>query len=440
MIDLSGLKPKPGVYVFKDARGIILYVGKAVNLTRRVKQYFQKESGRNSKTLLLVSQIASVETIETASEFDALLLEAKLISLHKPKYNSIAKDDKSPLYVCLTLSESLPRVLYLRGSQLTTFKSRPEDCIFGPFGSARVARSIMRDIRRSVPFCTQKRRDGRLCFYSHLGLCTPCASYIAKRSDGDVKQRLTREYRLHFFRLKDILSGKAPAVTRDMEREMKELANRQAFEEAQAKKQQIDSLYALYSRRYDVSFYTNKQDALLAMGKNELTALAQALQDTFGTDLTLGRIECVDISNMSGRHATGSLIVAQDGVVDPSQYRKFRIRTTKTPNDVAMIEEVLARRFAHPEWPMPDLLVVDGGKPQLGRALAVLSRMNISIPIIGLAKRREEIYTDKGLLRLPLTSPALHLVQRIRDEAHRFALSYHRKLRNKLAFATIDRT
>ncbi|MEK7065616.1 MAG: GIY-YIG nuclease family protein [Patescibacteria group bacterium] len=435
MIDLSGLKPKPGVYVFKDTRGVILYVGKAVNLTRRVKQYFQKESGRNSKTLLLVSQIASVETIETASEFDALLLEAKLISLHKPKYNSIAKDDKSPLYVCLTLSESLPRVLYLRGSQLTTFKSRPEDCIFGPFGSARVARSIMRDIRRSVPFCTQKRRDGRLCFYSHLGLCTPCASCIAKRSDGDVKQRLTREYRLHFFRLKDILSGKAPAVTRDMEREMKDVAKRNLFEQAQIKKRQIEALYELFSRHYDVSYYIDEQDALAAMGQNEQDSLAKALGRPIGR-----RIEGIDISNTSGSTATGSLIVAQDGIVDTTQYRKFRIRTMKTPNDVAMMEEVLKRRFKHAEWPYPDLLFVDGGKPQLGRALAVLSRMNISIPVIGLAKRREEIYTDKGRIRLPLTSPALHLLQRIRDEAHRFALSYHRKLRNKRAFATIDRT
>lgn len=435
MIDLSDVKPVPGVYLFKDARGVILYVGKAVNLTRRVKQYFQKDNTLGTKTLLLVSQIHSVKTIETASEFDALLLEAKLISLHKPKYNSIAKDDKSPLYIYLTLSESLPRVLYLRGKQLASCTSRRKDRVFGPFGSARVARSIMRDLRRSVPFCAQKRRDGRPCFYSHLGLCTPCASYIAKLSIGVVKQKLTHEYRRNFFRLKDILSGKAPGVTRDMEREMKDVAKRNLFEQAEIKKRQIEALYELFSRHYDVSYYMDKQDALAAMGQNEQDSLAKAL------DMPIGRrIECIDISNTSGRTGTGSLIVAQDGILDTTQYRKFRIRTMKTPNDVAMMEEVLKRRFAHPEWPYPDLLVVDGGKPQLGRAITVLSRMNIVVPVIGLAKAREEIYTDKGHIRLPLTSPALHLLQRIRDEAHRFALSYHRKLRNIRAFATIDRT
>lgn len=440
MIDLSGLKPTPGVYLFRDARGVILYVGKAVNLTRRVKQYFQKENTLLPKTALLVSHVHSVKTIETASEFDALLLEAKLIGQYKPKYNSAAKDDKSPLYICLTLSEPLPRVLYLRGGQLPFFTSRRRDCIFGPFGSARVAKSIMRDIRQSVPFCIQKPRDGRPCFYTHLGLCSPCASYIDKLPDVDKKRALTHEYRKNLFRLKAILSGQVPNVISDMEREMKDLANRQAFEEAQAKKQQIDALYALYSRRYDVSFYTSEHDALLAMGKSELDVLAQALRKNFDSELLLERIECVDISNISGRNATGSLVVAEGGVIDPTQYRKFRIRLTKTPNDVAMMEEVLKRRFAHPEWPYPNLLVVDGGKPQLKRALAVLSRMNIVVPVIGLAKAREEIYTDKGRIRLPLTSPALHLLQRMRDEAHRFALSYHRKLRKIDAFATITST
>lgn len=437
MIGLSGLKPTPGVYLFKNSKGIVIYVGKAVNLTRRVKQYFQ-DATLGTKSLILVSHIASVKTIETASEFDALLLEAKLIQHYKPKYNSVAKDDKSPLYICLTLSEHLPRVLYVRGRQLTFFTSRRGDCIFGPFGSARIAKSIMRDIRRSVPYCTQKRRDGRLCFYSHLGLCAPCASYIAKLSAGVVKQRLLHEYRRNFTRLKDILSGHSPLVIKEMLDDMKNLAVQNLFEQAHIKKRQIEALYQLYFRHHDVSLYIHRQDALSSMGQNEQDELAKAL----GIPIDR-RIECIDISNTSGRNATGSLVVSEDGIVDPMQYRKFRIRTNPPaggPNDVAMMEEVLARRFAHPEWPYPDLIVVDGGKPQLGRARAVLSRMNIKIPVIGLAKRREEIYTDKGPLRLPLTSPALHLLQRLRDEAHRFALSYHRKLRNIRTFATITST
>ena len=174
---------------------------------------------------------------------------------------------------------------------------------------------------------------------------------------------------------------------------------------------------------------------MILMGKRQLDALAQIL------DIPIPhRIECVDISNTGGALATGSLVVAQDGILDTSAYRRFRIRTLTSPNDVGMIEEVVLRRFTHSEWPKPDLLIIDGGKPQLSRALAVLWRMNIGVSVISLAKRREEIYTPKGRISLPLTSPALHLVQRLRDEAHRFALSYHRKLRNTRAFVTINRT
>lgn len=434
MIDPSSLKPVPGVYLFRDAKGLILYVGKAVNLKRRVSQYLHKDT-LLPKTALLVSHIASVETIETAGEFDALLLEAKLIGHYKPKYNSIAKDDKSPLYIALTLSESLPRLLYLRGKQLDFWKSRRQDRIFGPFGSARIAKQLMRSLRRSVPFCTQKRWNGRPCFYTHLGLCLPCPSSIAKLADGKEKHTLTAQYRKNLFRLKDILSGKSPHVIAAMGQEMKRFAKQNLFELAQIKKQQIDALYQVFSRHYDVSYYIDRHDALAAIGQNEQDSLAKALGIPIGQ-----RIECIDISNTSGRNATGSLVVAEGGIVDTTQYRKFRVRTVKTPNDVAMMEEVLKRRFKHAEWPYPDLLVVDGGKPQLARATRVLLHMNIALPVIGLAKRREEIYTNKGRLRLPLTSPALHLLERLRDEAHRFALTYHRKLRNTSAFATITST
>ena len=432
MIDLSHIKPVPGVYIFKDAHGHILYVGKAVNLVRRVKQYLQKENTLSPKTVLLISQMYSVSTIETTSEFDALLLEAKLIGQYKPKYNSIAKDDKSPLYVCLTLSEALPRVLYLRGKQLGATKIHKQDRVFGPFQSSRVARQLMHDLRRSVPYCTQKRRNGSACFYTHLGLCSPCPSSIAKLPQN---KTLTHQYRQNIFRLKDILSGNAPVVMKKMEREMNQLANRNAFEQAEIKKQQIQALYQLFSRHYDVSFYTDRPDAMILMGKRQLDALAQIL------DIPIPhRIECVDISNTGGALATGSLVVAQDGILDTSAYRRFRIRTLTSPNDVGMIEEVVLRRFTHSEWPKPDLLIIDGGKPQLSRALAVLWRMNIGVSVISLAKRREEIYTQKGRILLSLTNPALHLVQRLRDEAHRFALSYHRKLRNTRAFVTINRT
>ncbi len=411
---LKTLPHAPGVYLYRDAKGNILYVGKAKNLKRRVTQYFQKKDALGPKTQLLVSQIAHIETIRTASEFDALLLEAKLIHDHKPKYNVVLKDDKSPLYILLTLSERIPRVLLLRRSDLPK-NLHERDALFGPFQSAHVGRSLLRQLRHVVPYCTQKRRTETPCFYSHLGLCNPCPSDAGTDA---------RHYRRNIFRLKHILSGKSNTVLKDLQKEMNASARTNNFEEAARLRNHRENLYALLSKKYDPLVYTSAH-AVEDIYTNELSALGKAL----GLQ-NLHRIECVDISNTGGAFATGSLVVLTDGARDTSQYRRFRIRRKNAPNDVAMIAEVVNRRFAHPEWPMPDLLIIDGGKGQL-RAAA-----HAPVPTIGLAKRFEEIIVPLPdnrwkILRLDLTSPAMHIVQRIRDEAHHFALSYHRLLRKK---------
>ena len=417
---LKPLPHAPGVYLYRGKDGAMLYIGKAKDLKKRVSQYFQRGEAIGAKTHLLVSQISSIEIKPTASEFDALLLEAKLIHDHAPKYNVVLKDDKSPLYILLTFSEPLPHVLTVRKRDLP--KMKRHDALFGPFQSAWIVRSLLRHLRHTIPYCAQKHRTGKPCFYSHLGLCDPCPSAVGTDR---------RQYRQNIFRLKAILSGKSRAVLKQLEKDMKAAARENRFEEAVNLRNHRQNLYHLLSKKYDPMLYVSRDSAVEDIYATELSSLGAKLELP-----SLHRIECIDISNTHGTYATGSLVVLTDGVKDTDQYRRFRIRKTHAPNDVAMIAEVVKRRFSHPEWPRPDLLVIDGGKGQVRAALQA------PVPVIGLAKRFEEIIIPMPnnrwkILRLNLSSPALHVVERIRDEAHRFAISYHRLLRKK-AFDTIE--
>ena len=432
---LKHLSHAPGVYIYRNHQKNIIYIGKAKDLKKRVSQYWKRDDAVGPKTRLLVSQIVSVETIETASELDALLLEAKLIHDHLPKYNVISKDDKSPLYILLTLSEELPHVLTMRRSDLPSHIPK-KDALFGPFQSAGVVRSLLRQLRRSIPYCTQRRRTGQPCFYSHIGLCSPCPSEIIKLSDLSTRKSLTHLYRTNIIRLKQILNGKSSTVLKDLEYEMLRAAQKNRFEEATRLRNHIQNLYGMLSKRYDPMLYLSENASVEDIYAEELSALQKTLLPYLKTISKLHRIECIDISNTMGAYATGSLVILTDGRKDPAQYRRFRIKRKNVPNDFAMIEEVITRRFSHPEWPIPDLLVIDGGKGQVSVAHETLIHLSKNVPLIGLAKRFEEVVVPLSqgqwkILRLDLTSPALHVVERIRDEAHRFALSYHRLLRKK---------
>lgn len=448
--NVNTLPHHPGVYLFRDKNGAILYIGKAIDLNRRVKQYFRSHDAIGPKTNQLVTHIHRIKTIRTANEFDALLLETRLIGLHKPKYNSISKDDKSPLYICLTLSEQLPQVLYVRGRQLPFYQKDKRTIVIGPFQSSRMLRLLMRRLRRSIPFCTQKVRNGKPCFYTHIGLCDPCPSIIEKLAQGPARQSQIVSYRRHMMAIRDILMGKMPFVLRSMEQEMKNFSDSQQFEKALLIKQQRDQLYALYRERRDVSLYLEEDSALEHMNSDALELLRKTLHPYFLGLHSLSRIECIDISTLGGAWPSGSLVVLTSGAPDTSEYRRFRIRTkpstrpipegtmmTHGSNDVAMIEEVLRRRFKHSEWKKPNLLVVDGGKPQVASAQKVLEELSPDIPLVGLAKRLEEIIFLHNktfqTIHLPLTHPGLQILQRARDEAHRFAKNYHHILRKKIS-------
>lgn len=431
---LETLPHTPGIYIYRDAQGVILYVGKAVDLYNRVRQYFQRDDAIGDKTVHLVSQITDIETIQTVSEFDALLLEAQLIKEHLPKYNSIAKDDKSPIYIWISTHDELPYVRVVRKTHIPT-SAWKKDEIFGPFQSARVVRSMLKRLRFIVPYCTQAQRTGKPCFYTHIGLCHPCPSVIYKMPEGETRKEQVQQYRKQIFRLCDLLRGKSSSVIKTLEKEMNQLAYHEAFEQAQKVKLQIDQLHSLLELHYDPNVYLETEYGANNLYTRELEELRTVLIPYFPNIEHLSRIECIDISNFQGTHAVGSLVVLKEGKADPSSYRRFRIRGKNTPNDFRMIHEVLTRRMKHLEWPKPQLLVIDGGKGQLSMAKRVLEDIAPLQPVIGLAKRYEEIVIqeEKGykIIRIPFTSGALHVLQRVRDEAHRFAITYHKLLRKK---------
>lgn len=430
---LASLPHEPGVYLYHNIDGQIIYVGKAVDLSRRVKQYFQSRDDVGEKTKRLVADIRSIEIIRTTSEYDALLLEAKLIRQYMPKYNVISRDDKSPLYVVLTLSEELPRILFVRKGEIAHYETQKKNAVYGPFQSGYTLRSLLRQLRSIVPYCTQKERRGKRCFYTHLGLCEPCPGEIVALS-GDARIHAVNEYRKHISRLNALFEGKTRWVVKEYEKEMRAYADALQFEKANAVKLRLQYLNGLSAHKYDPQVFLDV--GATDIYEEELTEFQKRFAAYYPSLTSIRRIECFDISNLYGEHAVASMVVLINGRPEKREYRKYRIKTVKGISDVAMMQEVLRRRLKHTEWEYPDLLLVDGGKPQVQAALEVLQEHAVSIPLAGLAKREEELVIPKkgggfDILRLPLSGRAIKIVIRIRDEAHRFAITYHRLLRGK---------
>jgi excinuclease ABC subunit C len=413
-IRVEKLPPRPGVYLFKDRGGKTIYVGKSVNLKSRVKSYLQPENQLGPKTTSMVKEIRKIDYISVDSEIEALLLEASLIKKYQPKYNVIWKDDKSPLYIKITVGDKIPII--------TTARREGETrgiLLFGPFPRSSVAREVLKTLRRIFPYCQHKKTQ-KSCLWIHLGLCPDPYR-------GDLKG-----YRKNIKNIVMILRGQSKKVIRKLEKEMKILSKHEVFENAAKIKKQIENIQYLTQTYHGPEEYLEKPNLYQDLIEQRLRDLARVVK----LKKIPRRIEAIDISNMMGKEASGSLIVFQDGERDRSQYRRFKIKNKKTPDDVAMIKEVLSRRLKN-KWPLPDLFVIDGGLGQLNAALTILGVFGLKIPTITLAKREEEIYvpSSKKTLQLKKDSLALQLIQEIRDEAHRFALSYHRKLREK-AFLT----
>lgn len=552
---LDNLPTKPGVYLYKNAEGTVIYVGKAVNLRARVRSYFHASAAKDTKTYFLVKDIASIEFIVAASELEALLLENTLIKEHLPRYNVRLKDDKRYPYIKVHLQEDFPRV--------TTTRLMEEDGAryFGPYTAAWAAYQTLDLVRKIFPYRTCTREitgsDARPCLYYDIGRCIgPCIGAVSRQDYREMVDGLCR-----------FLEGKTESVVEELREKMQRASEALEFERAAALRDQITAIERVVEKQKVVSgrmadedvvaFARSDGDAcvqvffirggklvgreyvlldgtadeddesimtsflkqfydrvanvppriLLPNEVDECMIIRDWLQDKRGGRVTISvprrgqkkelvkmaaenaaetlaylraqwqmdegkqnaaiaelqdalelpgaplRIECYDVSTLQGTATTASMVVFVKGVPRKSDYRRFKIRAVEGQDDYASMQEALRRRFnrmrgegyaatdspgakdSPDSWKMvPDLLVVDGGRGQLNAALDVLEEYGLAetIPAIGLAKREEEVYAPyrEEPLRLERNSQALFLLQRIRDEAHRFAVAYHRKLRS----------
>lgn len=406
--DFNKLPISPGVYQFVDKVGGVLYIGKAKNLRHRVKSYYSKDHGRGHRIDLLLQTTAGIKTIETDSEIEAVLLEAELINKIKPRFNVSLKDDKSFLLLQFT-KDKYPRLELIRAHDKELNKKNTRG-VFGPYPSGDLLKRSIKYLRKLFPFrdCSNTKyktyqKKGRTCLYGDLKLCLgPCANKVGEA-----------EYKKQLSYLKEFLKGKKANILLKLNLEMAKASRAQNFEIAAIIRNKIYSLEHL--RKVAVGLKDEKFDS---------------------TKIIFNRIECYDISNIFGQYAVGSMAVLESGKKDKAEYRKFKIKWVSGANDVGMIREILMRRFRN-DWPMPDLVVIDGGQPQLNAAIETLKQLKIDIPIVSIAKgakrdKNEFHYSNSDLAKYIKSTPeAGHLIIMARDEAHRFAIEYYRLLHRK---------
>jgi len=407
-----------GVYLFIDKQNKVIYVGKAINLRKRVASYFSSKD-LGEKTKILVSQIDKIKTIGVSSELESFLLEEKLIKKYLPRFNIKLVDGKSYIRLKITIKDKYPKVLLVR-------KEENDNCLyFGPYTSSTSLKSVLKLIRRIFPYQSVLNHPKNLCLYYHLGLC-PCP-YVTNNVN----------YKKNIEHIIDFLNGDAKKVIRDLENERNKFSINEQFEQANIIQTKINQIGLITSSFYKPFEYEENPNLRSDVLNFELNSLKDILNENGVNVKNLNRIECYDISNTSGTNATGSMVVLTNGEKDTSSYRRFKIKRdyNNKPNDFAMIKEVLERRIKNTTWPAPSLFVIDGGKGQVTSAKEILDNFKIRIPVIGLAKREEIIITSNlKEIKLPKDSKALQLIMKIRDEAHRFAITYHKKLRSRFIF------
>ncbi|MBI4296363.1 MAG: excinuclease ABC subunit UvrC [Chloroflexi bacterium] len=543
------LPTKPGVYLMKDARGNIIYVGKAASLRDRVKSYFGAPENLTAKTQLMVEKVHDVDFFVTNSEEEALVLELNLIKQYRPHYNVRLKDDKTFPYLKIDTTEDWPRIYVTRRLEEGTGR------YFGPFASAKSIRQTVKVLRRLFPFrsCTRPitGADKRACLEYYVHNCVaPCIGAVSKEEYREVirevilflegkEERLVRKLEAEMQKAAETLNFEKAALLRDQIQSVRRVVEEQRIATKVKGEQDVIALaaekdqacvqvffirnskiigresYVLQGTRdeappqimanfikqfYDSSPYVppllllqypvedaelierwlesrrgsrvniqvpqrgNKRELVALVAENARQALQQLKIKTLALPSVLedammevkeklnlpsqpARIEGYDISDIQGAMAVGSMVVFEDGKAKPAHYRRFKIKTVPGADDFAMINEVVKRRFkrvkegvAEGSWAIvPDLVLIDGGRGQLNAALDALRETGASdVSVASLAKEREEIFVPEKAepIVLPGNSPALQLLQRVRDEAHRFALGYHRKLRKKETFAS----
>ncbi len=403
---VSALPDLCGVYLIKDSTGNIIYIGKSNSIKKRISTHFRTK---------LADKIASVDYILTESELSALILEASLIKKYKPKYNVSMRDDKQYPFVMLTMSEDFPMLTISR-------KVDDEKSVyFGPYKSL-TARMLIKVVSKifGLRSCANFKKRAQPCLNYYIKRCSaPCIDNISKK-----------EYWINVKKAIDFLSHGPEQLLKELKSEMDKASRNMDFERAAKLRDNIHSIEKMISR-FENRYTKQKRKDLESLNE---------LQKIFSLKKTPKRIEAIDISNIGKDNTVGSLVVFLDGAPYKNNYRRFKIRTAKLPNDVAAIYEVVTRRYSgslKDKFPFPDILLIDGGTAQLNSAMQALNNLGANLPfVISLAKENEEIYLPgtKTPLVLPKDSNALNLLRAIRDEAHRFAVSYHRKLRHKEMF------
>ena len=534
---LKLLPDSPGVYIMKDAHGKIIYVGKAIVLKNRVRQYFQSSRNQAPKVRAMVSHVADFETIMTANEVESLILEANLIKKHRPRYNIRLKDDKSYPYVKVTVQEEYPRVF------ITRRVLRDGARYFGPYTNVTALRDSLKLLKRLFPLRTCRTMPDRPCLEYHIKRClAPCVGKVTEedyramiravllflegRTD-DVERELEHRMNLaaeayHFetaARLRDQLSAVRKAAERQnivtgagdqdavgMARSAagvcvqiffirggKMIGREHFLLRGSEEESDADILRAFLEQYYNQATFvprevllpcaidaagqeiierwlaekkgggkvvlltprrgTKRDLVMMATGNaekflaDEETRRSLADEQTLGAVAELGRylglkhpphrMECFDISHNQGQETVASMVVFEDGMPKKSDYRRFKIKSAEgKPDDFLSMREVTTRRYVGlSEEELPDLIIIDGGKGQLSSALEIIRNEagHKNVPVVGLAKQFELVFTEGNSepIELPRRSPSLYLIQRIRDEAHRFAITFHRKLRGK---------
>lgn len=535
---VSNLTTQPGVYLWKDDKGRIIYVGKAVNLRNRVKSYVRHDANRAPKVAAMISHAVDLETIVVANEMEALILENNLIKKHHPRYNIMLRDDKTYPYIKVTIQEEYPRVY------MTRRVLRDGARYFGPFADAGAVHCILKLMQRAyhIRSC-RTMQAGRPCLQYHLHHCdAPCVRYITKQ-----------EYGRRVSEVVSVLEGKNTDILRELQRNMEQAAEDMAFEKAAMYRDQIKAVKVIQEQQYIVTqgggdmdvigfageagqtcvqiytirrgklmgretfsldnstdetaealtaavldqYYTEQvfvpeeiivaaagdiaeQEARLSAQKGQRVKLIipqrgvkkklltmaednakvlleqKRLQWQHDVDKTTGavealanildlpqlpeRMECFDISHTQGIETVASMVVFEHGRPAKNEYRRFKLKTVQgKPDDFKSMAEIMERRYGEKEWPEPDLIVIDGGKGQLHAALPIIREAGCMAPVISLAKRIEEVFVEgqSDSIILSHHTPELQLLQAIRDEAHRFAITYHRKLRGKRSLVSV---
>ncbi len=451
---VAKMPDSPGIYRFQNTKNDI-YIGKASSIKRRLASYTKTTDSRIQKMIATADHLTH---IETHSDIEALILESQLIKQLRPQFNIMLRDDKQYFFVAIT-NDEFPRIFLTHQPKVvetlvlnpvaeggsrrrlgrreetdgTGFKglgsnAKVSATYIGPFTDGAALKATLKYLRNIFPYCTCTQKHHNFCLNYHINKCLGfcCLQNPEARSTNQELRIFKNQYKQNIKALRDILSGRKSSLVKELKKEMETAGKKHDFDNAIELRNKLNRLERVF---YNAQVIKNSE-----ILKEYNSGLPKLLK----INKPIIRIEGYDVSNIQGAHATGAMVTFVNGLPDKNFYRKFNIKTVRGANDTAMLREILERRLNHPEWPFPDLILIDGGKGQVSSALTTLKEMNIKIPVIGISKNDKHmghlLVIPNRKQPVPLTKLGLtdkNLLLTIDSEAHRFAISYYRKLHNQ---------